>query len=213
MTNFQGAQFVAHHEIRIVGLSICFELCISAVFATLAVSPAGSFHMRSCEPKSIADFYPGLRLPDRPCGSVDCAAEVVYPLSTWMMLLLLFGIACLFGVRLPVVRRWCPELGTASIRSSLYIIPMYAAFYTVRHSSRTAVALYVSVCVGAICCVVCEERVWCVLCCGSFNGRWSDMCLTERCVAVDEWVVVLRLPVRAAAGRWWDSDCDAVTRC
>lgn len=131
LQDFEGQESAALREIRLLSEGICIELVLSSLLATLVVSPGGSFRMRSCEPQSIADFYPGFRMPDQPCRSVDCTSEVTYPLTTWVMLFLLFGLVCIFAVRLPIAMKWCPELGPRSIRKSLYILPVYAVIYMV----------------------------------------------------------------------------------
>jgi len=118
-------------EARIVCLVIVAELVVSAMLATLVVSPAGSFEMRSCAAATIADFYTGLDAPSAPCETADCAYEAVYPMTTWVMLLLLFGLGAVVAIRLPVSRRWCPTLGPPSVRTSLYILPAYAATYII----------------------------------------------------------------------------------
>jgi hypothetical protein len=118
-------------EARTVCLVIVAELVVSAMLATLVVSPAGSFEMRSCGAATIADFYTGLDAPSAPCETADCAYEAVYPMTTWVMVLLLFGLGAVAAIRLPVSRRWCPTLGPPSVRTSLYILPAYAATYII----------------------------------------------------------------------------------
>lgn len=118
-------------ETRVLSLVILAELALSAALATLTVSPAGSFRMHSCGATRIADFYTGLDSPAAPCEAADCAYEATYPLTTWVMLLLLYGLGAILTVRLPASRRWCPSLGSASIRTSMYILPAYAATYII----------------------------------------------------------------------------------
>ena len=126
----EQAQLV--EEVRRLIICIIVELIVSSLLATLTVRPAGSLRIRSCEPQQLADFYPGLQtVGTQQCGAVDCTSEVVYPLTTWVMLMLLFGLGALFCIRLPVARRWCPAYGIASIRTSLYINPLFAAVYMV----------------------------------------------------------------------------------
>ncbi|CAL4227871.1 unnamed protein product, partial [Meganyctiphanes norvegica] len=104
--------------------SAILEVAAAAIVTLLITEPVGSLEIRSCEVRSIADWYPLLHNPNPNYeGSLHCTQEAVYPLYSMVFVFYTLCLLVMLLIRPALTSKLLPGRGKSAIYSALYFLP------------------------------------------------------------------------------------------
>lgn len=120
-------------KLLVIG-TVTLETVLAAVFAVLALAPAGELRLFGCPIQDLSDFYPYLHNPRIDCAAtLHCASEAAFPLTTWVLVVnaLCVPLAVLGRGVLMYTRPDVRGLALASLAATLYALPVHAFLHMV----------------------------------------------------------------------------------
>lgn len=104
--------------------SAIVEVVAAAVVTLLVTEPIGSFNIRSCKVRKLADWYPLLHNPNPNYeGKLHCTQEAVYPLYSMVFVFYTLCLMVMLIIRPVLSSKLMPNRGKSAIYSALYFLP------------------------------------------------------------------------------------------
>ncbi|KAK4311663.1 hypothetical protein Pmani_016861 [Petrolisthes manimaculis] len=119
---------------EVMGLytSAIIEVGVAAVVTLLVTEPYGSFRIRSCQVRKLADWYPLLHNPNPNYeGVLHCTQEAVYPLYSMVFVFYTVCLVVMLVIRPALSSKLLPGRGKAAIYSALYFLPILIVIHAV----------------------------------------------------------------------------------
>ncbi|XP_068215274.1 JNK1/MAPK8-associated membrane protein [Palaemon carinicauda] len=111
-------------EVMALYASAVIEVLVAAVVTLLVTEPVGSFSIRSCKVRKLADWYPLLHNPNPNYeGPLHCTQEAVYPLYSMVFVFYTLCLLVMLLVRPLLSSKLLPGRGKSAIYSALYFFP------------------------------------------------------------------------------------------
>ena len=134
MKNVTRAVFSPRSKIHcaaIIVFSVIIELSCSVIFTLLIYEPMGTFSLKTCGSEELADWYPIFFNPDvHFTSTLYCTQEMVYPLYSVVLTLLLADLVCMIIIR-PLLT-WKLSCSVDMVTYlALYFIPVLMLIYAI----------------------------------------------------------------------------------
>ncbi|XP_042226388.1 JNK1/MAPK8-associated membrane protein-like [Homarus americanus] len=111
-------------EVMALYVSAIVEVGVAAVVTLLVTEPYGSFNIRSCKIRKLADWYPLFHNPDPNYeGVLHSTQEAVYPLYSMVFVFYTLCLMVMLLVWLILPSKLLPGRGKTAIYSALYFLP------------------------------------------------------------------------------------------
>ncbi|XP_017779627.1 PREDICTED: JNK1/MAPK8-associated membrane protein [Nicrophorus vespilloides] len=111
-------------NILILHFTAFLEVLLSCIFTILCVEPFGLFQIRSCNVRSLSDWYTLLYNPSPNYEKrVHCTQEAVYPLYSVVFVFYAFALGIMLLVRPWICKKFLPR-NRMSIYAAMYFIPI-----------------------------------------------------------------------------------------
>ncbi|XP_069945167.1 JNK1/MAPK8-associated membrane protein isoform X1 [Cherax quadricarinatus] len=108
------------------------EVTIAAVVTLLVTEPYGSFSIRSCKVRKLADWYPLFHNPNPNYeGVLHCTQEAVYPLYSMVFVFYTLCLLVMLMIRPFLSSKLLPGRGKSAIYSALYFLPVLIVIHAV----------------------------------------------------------------------------------